>query len=295
MILFYVDEAGDPNAHSDPLLEGETPLFCLTAVGIHSSKWRELDRALLTLKRTFYAPELTAFAVKYPSKRPENCEIKGGDVCKPSNARNRRNRMFAYQVLKLTEDIDARMFSVVWVKSNSSPVDPISMYTHSLQILAERFHFHCLSQNDSGLIVADSRTRNLDFTVASGHLSFLFGNPIGRTYTTLVEAPMFVDSSLSGGMQLADIVGGCLYGYYYQKNCAAIPGLYDGQSPLTRRQLSFNPNGPWRTATPARDYTHCRVYWPGLDRLQFRRSDVRPPRSGAPVPGFYGYREIIVR
>jgi hypothetical protein len=57
-----------------------------------------------------------------------------------------------------------------------NPVDPISMCTHSLQILAERFHYHCLANNTEGSIIADGRTRNLDFAVASGHLSFLFGN-----------------------------------------------------------------------------------------------------------------------
>lgn len=215
MILFYVDDAGDPYLHHEPLLEGETPLFCLNAVALHSSRWRELDRALLNLKRTYFSPEMRAFEARHLDMRAEHYEIKGRDLFKPSNARNRRSRVFATKILHLAQTLDVRLLSAIWRKDPNNPVASLSMYTHSLQILAERFHYHCTQVGEQGIIVADARTRTLDFQVAAGHLSFLFGNPAGRNYTSLTEAPMFVDSVLSAGVQFADILGGCIFGYYY--------------------------------------------------------------------------------
>lgn len=292
MIFFYVDEAGDPRPHHEPLLEGETPLFCLSAVAVHSSRWRELDRALLALKRKYFSFEMAAFGARYPDMRLEHFEVKGRELFKPSNARSRRNRVFALKVLNLAQRLDARLFSVIWRKDPNNPVDSMSMYTHSLQILAERFQYYCEQAGDQGVIVVDARTRTLDFRVASGHLSFIFGHPHGRTYTALTEAPMFVDSVLSAGAQLADILGGCIYGYYYQRRCSGIAGFYNGMNPVTPAQFVASPAGPWSIRMPARDYGHCRDYWPHLDALQFKRTDVPPPTPDSPVSGYYGFREI---
>jgi hypothetical protein len=104
---------------------------------------------------------------------------------------------------------------------------------------------------------------------------------------------MFVDSRLSAGVQLADLLGSCLYGYYYQKRCSTIPGLFSGTTPVTPDQLATNPAGPWTTRPTARDYSHMKQHWPRLEALQFRRTDVAAPVPGGPiVAGYFGYREI---
>jgi hypothetical protein len=145
----------------------------------------------------------------------------------------------------------------------------------------------------AGVLIVDARTKNLDFLVANSHLSYLFGNPTGREFTALTEAPVFVDSRLSAGVQLADILGSCLYGYYYQKRCSTIPGLFNGGFPVTPAQLAANPAGPWTTRATARNYSHMKQYWSRLDALQFRRTDVAAPVPGGPiVQGFFGYREL---
>lgn len=292
LILFYVDEAGYPSLHHEPLLDGETPLFCLSAVAVDSARWRDLDRALLGLKRYYFPQEMAAFAANQGGRRPEQYEIKGKDLFKPSSAHNHRSRTFARRVLELLDAQGVKLFAVVWKKDAQNQVDPMAMYTHGLQILAERFHYYCLAQGRRGIIVVDSRTKNLDFQVASGHLSFLFGHPDGRRYTTLVEAPMFADSTLSVGVQLADFAGSCVYGYYYQRRCGQIAGLFNGNQPVTPAQAAQPPPGGWAVRTPARDYGHCMQYRSILDTLQFRRTDVPPPTAGVVVPGYYGFREL---
>jgi hypothetical protein len=290
VIFFYVDEAGDPNPYHVPLLSGETPMFCLSAVAIDSTQWRELDRSLLALKRTYFSPELTKFRAANPTMWDRHYEVKGRDLMRPSHAK-RRTKNFTNRVLQLAQTLNAPLFCVAWAKQ-PSPGDPIAIYTHALQILAERFHHYARSRNDEGVIVVDKRTHNIDFRVGNSHLSFLLGNPVGRTYVTLTEAPMFADSQLSPGIQFADLLGGLLYGIFYRRRCAAIPGAFDGVNQLTPERLA-NAAGPWTIRAPARDYSHCQQFWGALDALQFRRADIAAPVPGGHfVAGYYGFREI---
>lgn len=291
MIFFYVDEAGDPNPYSVPLLAGQTPLFCLTGAAIDSSHWRELHRALLALKRTYFAPEIAVFLQKYPDLRDHHFEVKGRDLLRPSHASSKRARNFTGKVLELAVALDVRLFTVACAKQVNAV--PMSIYTHSLQILAERFHQHARARQDEGILVVDARTHNLNFQVGNSHQSFLLGNPTGRTYTTLTEAPMFGDSRLSAGIQFADVLGALLYGNYYRRRCHNIPGAFVGNDPVTPQQYASNPPGNWTLRVPAHDYSHSQQFWSKLDALQFRRSDVPPPVPGGPnVAGYYGFREI---
>lgn len=135
---------------------------------MHASQWRELDRALFQFKRAYFSREMQGFTARNPDMRPEHYEVKGRQLVKPSHAGSRRNRVFTLKILDLAQQLDVRLFAAVWRKDPANPVDAMSMYTQG--------------------------TRNLDFQVAASHLSYIFGNPVGRNYTTLVEAPMFVDS-----------------------------------------------------------------------------------------------------
>lgn len=292
MILFYVDEAGNPYPHCEPLFDGQTPLFCLSAIAIRAERWREIDRALLGLKRALYAVELGQFAARYPDKRPEHFEVKGSYLCKPSNARLYRNRVFALKVLEALADHDAKLFAAVWRKDPANPTPPASIYNHSLQVLTERFHHHCSALGETGLIIVDSRTKTLDFSVASGHLGFLFGHQVGRTYTTVVESPLFAESELSAGVQYADIVGACIYGNFYQRRCSNVGGYFEGASALTMERHSRLAAGVACVHVPARNYTHCGRYWTPIEQLQFRRTDVPAPGPGTVVAGYYGFREL---
>ena len=185
VIFFYVDEGGDPHPHREPLLQGGTPLFCLSAVAVHASRWRDLDRALFQLKRAYFSREMQGFTARNPDMRPEHYEVKGRQLVKPSHAGSRRNRVFTFKILDLAQQLDVRLFAAVWRKNPANPVDAMSMYTQGLQVLAERFHHHCAQAGELGVIVADGRTRNLDFQVAASHLS---SAPASTAATTIVGA-----------------------------------------------------------------------------------------------------------
>ena len=80
--VFYVDEAGSKHRYSIPVHpdKGETAIFCLFALALPLSDWRDFDRDYLRLKRRFFEKEIGES--KY---RAEHWEIKGNNLCSPHN------------------------------------------------------------------------------------------------------------------------------------------------------------------------------------------------------------------
>jgi hypothetical protein len=69
--------------------------------------------------------------------------------------------------------------------------------------------------------------RNLDLNVATSHLTFIFGHPIGRQCVRIIEAPTFTHSELSVGIQLTDIFAAFLYARLYRRTCRTIANALD--------------------------------------------------------------------
>ena len=239
MYFFYIDESGSPESHHEPLLNGETPIFTLNSLCVHENNWRNLDRDYLRLKKRFFAKEIG-------NKSPEYYEIKGNELTGPHNRTNDRDHAFLKQVISLCNRYNIFTFSIILVKNPANPTPKKSLYTMALQYLVERFHAFLEESADSGsgLMIVDSRMKNLDIEVAKSHLSFVFGHETGRTYNKIIEAPMFADSRLTVGLQITDIIGSCIFTDYYCRNCMFIPG--------------------------AIDYSHMLAYWPDLFSLQFK-------------------------
>ncbi len=103
----------------------------------------------------------------------------------------------------------------------------------------------------------------LDGEVARSHMSYIFGHTTGRTFTNILEAPLFADSRLTVGLQLSDIFAANLYATHH--------------------------NYYLRTLAGSPDYRHATAYWPALNRLQFK--------SVGQVDGFtvFGYRVVNLR
>ena len=225
--VFYVDEGGSPLPHHEPLKVGQTPLITLGAVALPLERWRDMDRGLLRMKRHYF-PDLLAAS----KSRDEYFEIKGNDLASPRNATSMRRHAYLDAVLGSIATLNGKCFGVSIIKSSPRPTNATSIYTTALQILAERFHSFIddSPEFDQGIVICDTRKGmglKKDTQVAVSYLSYLFGHSRGKTLTTLVEAPLFADSKITAGLQIADNFTSALYSLMYAKHCAAIPGAND--------------------------------------------------------------------
>ncbi|MBC8264771.1 MAG: DUF3800 domain-containing protein [Anaerolineales bacterium] len=242
--VFYIDEAGSKERYSIPIRPdmGETAIFCLFALALPLADWRDFDRDYLQLKRDFFAKEISE-----SKHRAEYWEVKGNELCSPHNKDSHRRHAFLRKVFDLCNHYEAVAFAVTFLKNHVSPMPAEARYCMGFQFLAERFNTFLAESNtyDHGILIADSRMKSLDFNVGVSYLSYVFGHETGRLLTRLIESPLFANSRLSAGLQIADNIAGALFANYYDYYCSNIPG--------------------------APDYSHIPPqYWPRLDGLQFK-------------------------
>ena len=242
--MFYVDEAGSKERYSIPIRpgDGETAIFCLFALAMPLAAWRDFDRDYLRLKIRFFQKEIDG------SKwRAELWEEKGNELCSPHNKDSGRRHAFLREVFSICEQYGAASFGVTFLKDHITPMPPEARYCMGLQYLAERFNTYLTESQayDYGILIADERMKTLDFNVATSYLSYIFGHETGRSLTRLVEGPLFANSRLTAGLQIADNVAAALFANHYDYYCGDIPG--------------------------APDYSHIPPrYWPRLRSLEFR-------------------------
>ena len=247
----YLDESGSSVPHHMPLPNGETPAFSLAGVVLPLEQWREYDRSYMALKLQFFKDEIDK-----SSSNAALWEFKGNRAIAPRNANFERAKLFVYKTLDLIAKYGGSLFATSFLKSAVFPTNSDSMYTAGLQIMTEAFDI-CLRERGSdanGIMILDSRMahitqgQGLDYQVAVSQMSYLFGNRKGRELKRLREAPLFADSAITAGVQIADVVAALMFANIYQHRLA--------------------PAG----SDPAKgylDYTHTQRYWKQLHDLQF--------------------------
>lgn len=262
-IVFYVDESGSTDHFDLPIGNGQTPIFTLTGLAMPLSEWRRYDRTFNGIKANFFPEVLAA------KGRKEHIEIKGNEIVSPRNATSKRRWNFLATTIRLVNRYDAKLFAVTFLKSHEKPISSKSLYTHGFQILIERFHDYLLNHSKGphqGIIICDSRSgafrgNGLDKDVAKSHQTYIFGHSVGRTLTNIKEAPLFADSKLTIGIQLADIMSAAIYSNHYHYYVRNLSG--------------------------AMNYSHCQKIWPKIAALQYKNMSSNPK--------VFGFRVIDLR
>lgn len=251
--MFYIDEGGNIDEHHIPIRDGESPLFCLAAIALQLHDWREIDREYLRIKRKFFEKEIAE-----SGKRAEIWEVK--DLCQPRNRDSSRRHAFLSRILGLCDRYGARTFGITFLKNPQTPTPPGTLYALGLQHLAERFNTYINESAifEHGILIADRRKHRLDFEAANSYLSYVFGHETGKQLTRLQEAPLFADSRLTAGLQIAHHIANLLAGNHYHYYCRDLPG--------------------------ALDYSHLVKYWDWLYAHEFKSRDLYDGNR------MYGYR-----
>lgn len=226
MYFFYVDESGS----RDPKVTGtrkngttfaKEHLYVLAAVGLFEWKWRRFERAIANLKLELMD---NLRKLHHVSLDLADCEVKSNWL------RNPKEREACSQFLHLLTDgqririvetyyrqIKAQnmlLFAVVIDKRKlHAHVTHETLHKKAYELLLERIE-HYLAEyhgNHQGLIVMDDTQRQLNRAVAMKHAYFQREGNVNIRFHHIVEYPFFTESTLSNGIQLADL---CAYNIY---------------------------------------------------------------------------------
>ena len=204
MYLCYIDEAGCSGSLKSST-DSVQPLLVIGAVFLPAHELAACTLRLLEIKRKYF-PHRSAGA----SHLLDDIlwEIKGADIRRdirsPIRTQKRRARSFLDDALELLESCNAKIAAKVYVKAVGAPADGTSMYSATTQYLCTIFQSYLTSQNDIGVVIADSRSKACNVNVA--HSVFTQRHKsTGDPFNRIIDLPIFANSENHSRIQLADL------------------------------------------------------------------------------------------
>ena len=208
MLFAFIDESGNPHPNDD----SERPV--LASVCINANMLRQLNAELFRLKRDTLG------------KDQFRAEIKSSDLLTRGTFKNRPDkRELVEAFFEMFRNFPLTMFAIVMYR----PTMPVSTDRNFLP-----FQFRYILQRINGLV---ELTPDVDLATVmfdgnsdqSSYLSERFSNWMfrsnwGRSLTRLVESPFFVDSKVTPGIQIADMVAGVIRKYQEYRLYDSVPG-----------------------------------------------------------------------
>lgn len=203
MKICYLDEAGCtgflPSSTSDI-----QPVFAILGLIIDYSKLARATEAFLQLKQRFFPDGKTGHTAYLGGILGE---VKGSELRRKAaeGPRNQRRHANGYLggIVKICEEVDAKIICRVWVKGIGEPFNGRSVYTSSVQAICSYFQKYLSEKNDFGIVIADSRLKQLNSQVAHSIFTQKFKSS-GDVFENIVELPVFAHSDNHAGLQIAD-------------------------------------------------------------------------------------------
>ena len=188
-MLVFVDESGTPHpndACAKPVI---------LAVCIAESDVRYITGRIYGLKRQILAQE-------------ENMEIKANRLLNRATFRRiPEKREFVEAFFDLIRDMPVTMFAMVMERPLSAP--PLTPVLPSqFRYILERINLFAASRNEMATILFDGDGKSQYGGLAVKFSNYLHRSVEGRSYSQVTDAPFFVDSTITTGIQIADMAAG---------------------------------------------------------------------------------------
>lgn len=205
--MLYLDEAGDVGTWSGDITAAQ-PAVAIVAVMLESTKLRDLTIEFINLKRRFFPRE---FNERHPLDSILK-EVKGSDLraaIRKRGAKAKTQLYFLDEVFDLLMKHDARLIATLYPKMLGVPVDGKALYTTTVQKICTKFESFLESQEEIGVVIADSRNPQLNSSVAHSVFTQKFKN-YGDSFPRLVEAPVFGHSDTHAMLQVTDLLASAI-------------------------------------------------------------------------------------
>lgn len=204
-MLAFIDESGHPRPTDD------TKRPVLLATCIKETKIRDLTSQIYKIKMDVY--------------NKADVEVKATKLIHKKTLDNKhtKNKLFMDKLMQLISDFDIKVFAVIMEKPDFEPFVKEGILAKQYFYLMKKIELFCENYNHSmALIIFDEQDRNEDKKISVAFNNFLYQSALGKTFNKILEIPLFVNSEITPGVQLADLMAGIVRHYYekelYEKN-----------------------------------------------------------------------------
>ena len=195
-MLAFIDESGLPNPND----KSDRPV--VAAVCYDERDSRTISRRLFAIKRRIL--------------QAEQAELKGLNLLKEkAYRRSRTKRIFAEEFFSVLETLPITVFAMIMQGPFQQPLHTETLLGNRFRFLLQRIEMLAAQNDVYANILFDGRGTRFRKTGAA-FSSYLFRSAEGQASVHIADAPAFVDSATSSGIQIADM---CAYVIrVYQEN-----------------------------------------------------------------------------
>ncbi len=117
----------------------------------------------------------------------------------------------AESVFELVRKVDLAAFTIVIRRPSFVPHTPPGMLPRQYQFLLQRVSDHMANKfrGEMATIIFDEEHLHHDREISRSFTNFMFKTAEGKSFDNILEIPLFVSSSLTPGVQLADLFAYC--------------------------------------------------------------------------------------
>ncbi|MEZ5337439.1 MAG: DUF3800 domain-containing protein [bacterium] len=274
MKILYLDESGCTGKLLRNHQSAATPVFIISGLIIDTASLTMLVWDLIGLKKRFFPKRFLPLNHDLEIIREE---IKGSDLRKLIRTGDTRKKKVALGfmdgVLRILEKHNVLLIGKCLAKQPELEIDSHALYTSYVQALCAVFSRLLEEYDDDGLVMLDSRRKQVNGIVAHSIFTQMYSTR-GSRLPRLQEIPVFGHANVHPGLQLADLV------------CSAMlfpmVGLY-----------SFGTGSP--SVHLSAEYSGILTRFAGrIDRILFRyRSDTGAVRSSLQIDDRFNGRKYF--
>jgi hypothetical protein len=206
-MLAYIDESGYARPN-DP-----SPWNTLVAVCIPETSSRDLSRWLHSTVRSVY-----------PAIDPQEYEVKAASLLgRRQFEHGVLRRRLVSEVTDLLNKLPVSVFAVRARRPATVPTWPASHVDPPHRLLIERIELHMRRdhQGEYAKLVFDETDMGNDAARSRSLRKFMHSTSEGRCWRQVLDVPFFVSSSITPGIQLADLMAGALRHYQLLRDLGA--------------------------------------------------------------------------
>ena len=199
-MLVFIDQSGDIHP------KDSTRRPVLAAVCLRETRSRDLSRQMFNIKKRL-------------TEKPEEFELKGHKLLTRKTFEKRpAKRELVESTFELISNLDLTAFAIVMERPSVIPALQPGMLPNQYRYILQRVNLLLEAdfENDMALLIFDGQGPNFGRDLSSAISGFLFKHAEGQSYTRIVETPLFVDSKITPGIQIADMIASCVR--QYQEN-----------------------------------------------------------------------------
>ncbi len=197
-MLVFLDESGHPRPTDNNVFS------CLAAICIEETDIRYLMKDIYVLKNTLFQNQ---------SEKKASNILQKNTFLYPDKYSKRKQYVDA--MIDLIDDYSAKVFSVIVERPTIDIITQDGRLPKYYIPIIKIVELYCENENKlKSLFIYDVQNEKEDERRTHAFTNFLYKLKLGRSFNKILEIPLFASSSITPGIQLADIVAAVIRLYY---------------------------------------------------------------------------------